>query len=1673
MERTNCNGQRSSSRFIIPILIGLSSLMTSAPMCAATLVVSINNAGFVGEQSVSGSFSYDSSSRTILSSTVTVTAPGLNYTAHLTDVQDSAIIVHSSPVPFVEFVLVAQQPTGSCSTGSQCGTTYASFTVSSLPTAPGSVSLICGLCDGNPSENAYTSSISIVDPPNYLGFALQTAASLTITQAQASPFVSATIPMSQYPWSVVVNPTTNQIYVANNYLQGALTVINGQNNSTAQVSIGSNVKALDINPQTNNVYLPDPQGQNALTIVNGNNNATSTVHLGWSTDEVAVNPQTNKAYFSDLADGSVTVVDGATNSTTRVSVGTSPQAIAVNTTTNKIYVGNLGHQSLTVIDGATNNTSTISLATYPYAIAVNPLTNKIYVANAVRGVGTVKVIDGATGSVTATINVGSVPSSIAVNPVTNTIYVLNIEGTNTSNSGGSKVPGSVTAINGLDNSTVTIPVGQNYVGSFYYEHALAVDPVRNQVYVSNQADNTVTVIQGTTPVATVSVGSFPIAIAVNSITNEIFVVNEQDSTVSVIDGASNAISGQTQTTPGIGSTGNAGSTTANGPSNNITVQVPEAEPVSTGNGNYYYQHTDFSIPSRGLPLAFQRTYNTLDSYTGPLGANWTHALNIALTLTANGVANVRWGDGHGEAYTLTGAIYVPQAGVFNTFTANGNGTFTVKAKSQTKYNFSSSGKLTSVQDKNGNAVTLSYDSSGNLVQVTDAVGRSLTLSYDSGGRITQVTDPISRKVIYVYDGNNNLASVTDAAGGITQYVYDGNHRVVQITLPNGTILLKNAYDGQGRVTSQTNGRGFTWQFAYNTPGTGQTTITDARNNKTVHSYDSSLRIMSIADPLGNTTSYTYDAENDRTGVTNPNGKTTDITYDGNGNITQITDPLHNAVRITYDGNNDLLTLTNPKDQTTNFAYDAHGNLASVTDLDGHVSSTAYDAYGEPTSRTDANSHTTTLAYDSSGDLATVTNALGQVTKLGYDAVSHLVSVTDANGHTTNMSYSALDRITKSTDPLGDATQFTYDAAGNLLKTTDPNNNATGYAYDAASNLVTVTDAKGNLTQYAYDPDNNRIGFMNANDKTTTYAFDAANRLISATDPLSFANSYTYDSAGNVIGVKDANGKTNHFGYDALNRLTAITYSDGTSVGYAFDADGNRLSMTDPHGTTTYAYDDLDRLLSVTKPAGNAVGYSYDATGRRTRLTYADGKIVAYQYDAANRLSTATDWLSRPTTYSYDGGGNLTAVAYPTGAGVSFTYDGANRLTSVANKAITGVFSSTGYTLDAAGNRTAITANGLIRRYGYDVLNQLISQTVGTQVTSWTYDPVGNRLSQVAPTGTTNYSYDAADRLLSAGATTFVYDADGSRISQTNGSTVWSYSYDSANRLSSVIGTGVNNTNSYDGDGNRIAQSTALGNYSYVNDTASSLPVVLNEQGPDGNITFTYGTNLIEEASSSFNYFYGFDGLGSVSGLTDGVTGKAVTAYAYDAWGNSTSNGSVGLKDKFRYTGEALDPGTGLYYMRARYYDSSVGRFLSRDTFSANDMMPISTNGYAYAWSNPIRYVDPSGHDSWEAFWNWCSGFSQTCASVAAASQKATEYNNCTLDIGNSTNGCNNGLSTSIAKANTQVTETGTNFVVSAETNPATYGLPSIPTPWYVTIGKFLWDIFTPSVAHAASTPASK
>jgi RHS repeat-associated protein len=132
---------------------------------------------------------------------------------------------------------------------------------------------------------------------------------------------------------------------------------------------------------------------------------------------------------------------------------------------------------------------------------------------------------------------------------------------------------------------------------------------------------------------------------------------------------------------------------------------------------------------------------------------------------------------------------------------------------------------------------------------------------------------------------------------------------------------------------------------------------------------------------------------------------------------------------------------------------------------------------------------------------------------------------------------------------------------------------------------------------------------------------------------------------------------------------------------------------------------------------------------------------------------------------------------------------------------------------------------------------------------------------------------------------------------------------------------------------------------------------VNENGPDGNISYVYGATLLSAAATGFQNFYQFDGLGSVATVTD-QTGSPKASYAYDPWGTQTVMDPLGTKNKYKFTGEPLDPSTGLVFLRARFYDPRLGRFLSPD--SASGPLQVGST-YLYTLANPLRFVDPSGH----------------------------------------------------------------------------------------------------------------
>lgn len=470
------------------------------------------------------------------------------------------------------------------------------------------------------------------------------------------------------------------------------------------------------------------------------------------------------------------------------------------------------------------------------------------------------------------------------------------------------------------------------------------------------------------------------------------------------------------------------------------------------------------------------------------------------------------------------------------------------------------------------------------------------------------------------------------------------------------------------------------------------------------------------------------------------------------------------------------------------------------------------------------------------------------------------------------------------------------------------------------------------------------------------------------DKIGSTHLYSYDANGNLHSLVKPDGAIIDYEYDSLNRLIGTSYPDGSFVEYTYGENNNRTSMTDKTGTTLYDYDDFDRLISVQFSATNPIRYEYDNAGRIISITYPDNRSVVYDYYPDDRLKSVTD-SSGTTTYTYDfQSGNLKTKLLPNGVKTSYAYDNDGRLTDVIHTNANGtLISSYHYTLNANGNRIQVdeqtTQGTKATSYEYDELNRLVRVSYPDgRVVSYEYDAAGNRTKMITPEGTIEYEYDADNRLLRAGDECFLHDDNGNLIKRYSAEQTIDYTYDYENRLIKYTDGSKEVEFVYDGDGNRVAKIVDGVRINYVNDVNRLITQVLLEADEvwRTNKTYTYGLDRIRQGDSTgHRYFYLYDSPGrSVTGLTD-TSGALVNRYEYDAFGETISK-SGAIENVYTYNGEQNDPEAGLIFLRHRYYDPALGRFLSRDPLAGFQIAPQTINPYSYVSNNPVNLVDPNG-----------------------------------------------------------------------------------------------------------------
>lgn len=795
-------------------------------------------------------------------------------------------------------------------------------------------------------------------------------------------------------------------------------------------------------------------------------------------------------------------------------------------------------------------------------------------------------------------------------------------------------------------------------------------------------------------------------------------------------------------------------------------------------------------------------------------------------------------------------------------------------------------------------------------------------------------------IFFAYDKNNRLVKVSDSTGAAVEYGYNSiNQRVRE---------KRRLRDGLYQI--------FLWK------------------------YDAAGRMVEQSSSI--------DRADGSQGFA-----TTTYSYDKSGNITRILLPAGGEILREYDAADRLIAETHREKASgihnrTLFAYDKAGNLVEITDNQGRQTVIEYDLLNREIRRIEKDGSVTRSFYDGNGRLSKVVrpnqyNAQaddGAGYQYTYDHRGQVLTVIGPDGHILQTNtYDADGRLLQQLDGLQSGAEFSYDLAGNRVKIKTSGGATQELEYDARGNIVGVVDGNQNRTTYRLDNWGRIIGIVKADGSTEFYSYDCAGNMTSSTDGEGHTTQYEYGRAGKITAIQDPTGERELYGYDAEGRLVRKTDRNGVTVEFGYNLYGAPLFKKEkdsalgdfyeytPEGLLkcaisagmryAYEYDALDRMIRKSASGRTLLALAYDGNGNKVRQTDVAGKVTEFVYSPLDLLAEVWDDGHRLAAYEYNADGTIRAESHGPVQG-QFQYDLDKNLTGLLVQSGGELLAENQYLYDGNGNRTLKRQLGGDTLYHYDPLNQLKKVEYPSYTEELFYDKAGNRTRRIASGVEELYQYDPRNRLTAYTkgdvTTMFQYDHAGNLLADDKAR----YSYDAFNRTEKVeTFDGHIQLNRYDAEGLRYEMEE---NGNLVRFIFNQNREVVSEEDNSGLNRLIRASELIAANSSAESartyYHYASDEMGSTTHIVD-EAGAVKNRYEYDAWGNITAQEEA-VPNRFKFTGQQLDPVTQQYYLRARFYNPAVARFTQEDTYRGDGL-----NLYAYCENNPVFYVDPSGHNS--------------------------------------------------------------------------------------------------------------
>ncbi|MDJ0716864.1 MAG: polymorphic toxin-type HINT domain-containing protein [Prochloraceae cyanobacterium] len=794
----------------------------------------------------------------------------------------------------------------------------------------------------------------------------------------------------------------------------------------------------------------------------------------------------------------------------------------------------------------------------------------------------------------------------------------------------------------------------------------------------------------------------------------------------------------------------------------------------------------------------------------------------------------------------------------------------------------------------------------------DALGRNYLTESKGSNNQTKLIEKvefnnkgqIEREYLPYYLGNKQNFST---------YQYDIRGQVTQVTTPNQAVT-KTDYSKQysdrqltyqsPNPTDNTDGSNFVSSSVKETSRGWVEQKIAPDNSKALYEYDHLGRVIKIIDPLGEETQIVYNSLGKVLSETNPETGTKKYIYNDNGKLTSYIDAKQQRLSFEYDNNGRITKkqiYDNQNDQNptkvVSYEYDdpsianSKGNLTKITMPEG-IYSFAYNNLGEVKEEK--------VQVEIGGQQKVF------VTGYTYDAAGRPDLITYPDGSIVRFSYNYQGQLnTIELKEAGEsnfttyATYEEYTDLGELGKVVYNNGVESEYKYDEIGRIKRSKTKKGGFSYldftYEWNKANNLLKIDDQTERglTETFQYNEVARLIGATGPYP-SLTYDYDLAGNIIKLNDE-----IFDYDLerKHQLADVQY----------DANGN----TKADAPWSYIYDAEDRLIRVEKEeSGSTIEvnrFTYDDSGDRLIKTDSDG--------------TKTYYVSP----LYE------VVQQPSGSEIHTKY-------IIGPQGVVAAISKNGSNVNLLAQINYNTANQEADMYSMRSWASL-PLSLSAKISQIIYYPdFESLLVVVTIVGSLLFTLLlwAYQFFRSASRESWVGKARG-LILQRLVELSWITS-DTANRLNTPIPTTW-----------LMIAWHRPGSFALVLVAFSSI----NLTGISTLATLTPGANGAGYPEYGQTLYFHHGHLGSTSLVTD-TDGNEISIVNYEPYGEiaDSSEGQDIFRSKF--TEKEFDKNIDLYYFGSRYYNASLGRFLTPDP-AKQYFSP-----YVYGDSNPLNGVDSNG-----------------------------------------------------------------------------------------------------------------